>query len=321
MKLHRLAFAVLTSLIAGSAFAQFEEEQKETLLSEIGQVLTRQAFVPGVDLSKWETFIEKRKDRLKEADSPGEFSMVVNSALKEFGLSHILVQRTGRRWGGENAQQGFGSRQPNATLRWEGEDSAVIKLSSFGRGYDEGGMTALFEEASKAKYMVIDLRGNPGGEVENMRQFLGLVLPAKTPVGTFVSRSIARDYERTMSKASSDPVAIAAWARKEFTPRRSDIEAFKGKIAVLVDKGSASASEIVANALRESSKSPIIGSPTAGAVLVSTFGRLSYGFRIQFPVGDYVSYKGLRLEGNPVKPDLSAMGENAVTVALAKLKG
>lgn len=324
MKIRRLLFAVLTSLIATSAFAQFGQEEKEQVLGEIGKVLSQQAFVPGVDLGKWDSFIEGRKDRIASAESTGEFSMVVNSALREFGLSHIQLMRTrGRRGGGENLSAVQGSRfgAPNASLRWADDDSALLRVPSFARGYDEEQIASLFEEAAKAKYMVIDLRGNPGGEVEKMRQFLGFVLPANTPVGTFVSRNIARDYEKSEKGTKPDAIKIAAWARKEFKPRRTDIEAFKGKVAVLVDGGSASASEIVANAMREWQKSPIIGAPTAGAVLVSTFNRLSYGFQIQYPVGDYVSYKGIRLEGNPVKPDVTATGLEAIELAFSKLKG
>lgn len=323
MKVQRLLFAVLTTLVAGSALAQFDSEQKETLLSEISKVLNKEAFVPGVDLGKWTSFIEKRRDRIDAAESPNQFAAVVNSALQEFGLSHIMVQRLGRRGGGEathQAVQGFRFGPPAATLRWADDESAVVRLPSFGRGYDEDEVTAVFEKAASAKFLVLDLRGNPGGEVEKMRQFLGLLMPTKTPVGTFVSRDIAEDYEKAQSRRSSDPIAIAAWAKREFRPRRSTVEPFKGKISVLVDGYSASASEIVACALRESLNSPIVGSPTAGAVLVSTFGRLSYGFRIQFPVGDYVSHGGIRLEGNPVKPDIRAYGEDAVDAALAKLK-
>ncbi|HEY0866478.1 MAG TPA: S41 family peptidase, partial [Fimbriimonas sp.] len=100
---------------------------------------------------------------------------------------------------------------------------------------------------------------------------------------------------------------------------------FGGSIAVLVNEDSASASEIIANALREAKRSPIVGEPTAGAVLMSTFEQLPYGFRIQFPVSDYVSVGGKRLESNPIRPDVvlskeSVKTEAAVDAALARMR-
>ena len=72
---------------------------------------------------------------------------------------------------------------------------------------------------------------------------------------------------------------------------------------MLINRGSASASEICAAALRECSAAPIIGSKSAGAVLASTYARLALGWELQYPVTDYVTIKGMRLEGNPLQPD------------------
>lgn len=327
MKIRRLFCVFATLLVAASSFAQFTKEQKDEVLTEMGRVLTKDAFVPGVDLGKWRTFIDGRKAKIDGAETPGEFANVVNGALEEFGLSHIMLlrDRTRRHWGGdepESAQQRFGFRRRMPEMGWIEDDAALIRIPSFEGTYDPDSVAALFDQAKDAKYMVIDLRGNPGGEVENMRQFLGLVMKADSSVGTFVSRKMAEDY--TQSKgAGTDPVAIAKWAHREFHPTSSDVEPFKGKIAVLVDSGSASAAEIVANALHEVRHSPIIGSKTAGAVLVSTFDRLSYGFRLQFPIGDYVSHDGMRLEGHPLMPDINADRNDpnsAITAALSRLK-
>lgn len=326
MKLSRLFLAVAASLIVRVSYAQavpFGQEHKDRLLSEIGRVLTDEAFVPGVDLSRWTSFIDKKKEAIEGTESPTEFAGIVNSALREFGLSHIQVMRSrGRRLGLDQSSytlQG-GQFARGASIRWENDESAVVRVPSFDRTYDEDQIASIFNEASNAKYLVIDLRGNPGGEVEKMRQFLGYVLPQSAPIGTFVSRSVAKDFATVDKSGIADPVAIAKWAKREFRPRRVGVTPFQGKIAVLIDGRSASASEIVAQALSEQLKAPIVGSPSAGAVLVSTFDRLSYGFQIQFPVGDYVSHGGVRLEGNPIKPDLRA-GYDAVDVALGKLKG
>lgn len=49
---------------------------------------------------------------------------------------------------------------------------------------------------------------------------------------------------------------------------------------------------------------PVIGSKSAGAVLVSIMGPLPKGYMLQYPVTDFVTPKGLRLEGHGVEPIL-----------------
>jgi hypothetical protein len=325
MNSRRMICTLSALLAAASAFAQFTKDQKDELLTEIDHVLADKAFVPGVDLGKWRSLVDSRTEQLDSVDSAGQFTQVVNSTLKELGLSHIMLSRDRMRrgWGedlttSQVAQQGFGlNRGPQ--FEWVEKDAALLKIPNFERGYDRETIADIMDQAKDAKYMILDLRGDPGGEVENMRQFLGLVMPRDMGIGTFVTRSMATDYKAAKG-GTDDPVAIAAWARQEVHPAGGEVEPFKGKIAVLIDEGSASAAEIVANALRENEHSPIVGSKSAGAVLVSVFSRLSYGFRIQFPIGDYVSHGGRRLEGHPLTPDVVAQGTGAVEAALRKLK-
>ena len=42
---------------------------------------------------------------------------------------------------------------------------------------------------------------------------------------------------------------------------------------------------------------------SAGAVLASVYGRLPHGFSVQYPIDDYVTARGERLEKNPREPD------------------
>jgi len=323
MNLRWLTLTFAAMAVATSAFGQITNDQKDQVLGEVDHVLSEKAFVPGVDLTKWRSFLDERKDKLDKADMPGQFASVVNAAFKEFGLSHMVLipGRMRRYWGfgGVSAQGTFGPRGRKPELSWIESDAAVIRVPSFERGYDRNDVAELLKSAKDAKYLIVDLRDDPGGEVDNMRQFLGLLLPEDSSIGTFVSRKMATDFQDDHGKGT-DPVAIAKWAHDELHPLDSGVAPFAGKVAVLVDGHSASAAEIVADALRDDRHSPVVGQPTMGAVLVSVIDRLSYGFRIQFPIGDYVTHDGIRLEGHPIKPDVAADGDHAVDAALAKLK-
>jgi carboxyl-terminal processing protease len=187
------------------------------------------------------------------------------------------------------------------TLTWVDEETAVLRVFTFSAGYGRERIEKLMTEAAKAKRLVLDLRSNGGGAVNNLNHLLSLLLPPETAYGTFVSKTA---YEGVVKPGETMALTDAASAitRKASTRART-VPPFAGKVAVLINRGSASASEIAAAALKENSGAVLVGSRTAGAVLASTFRRLPEGFSLQYPVSDYVTIKGVRLEGNPLLPD------------------
>jgi carboxyl-terminal processing protease len=202
-------------------------------------------------------------------------------------------------------RQTFSTIRPD-TLTRVGDDAAVLKIHSFGGGYDRATVERLVAEAGAVKILIMDLRSNGGGAVTNLRHFLGLFLPQGTLVGTFVSRQALAAYIDAGCGDGADVPAVAAWWSRKFRTAQRDAAPFRGRIAVLVDRGSASASEITAAALREILGAPLVGSRTAGAVLESRNAPLAHGFEVQFPADDYVTIKGVRLERHPLEPDVSA---------------
>lgn len=192
------------------------------------------------------------------------------------------------------------------TLTWVDDETAVLRVFTFATGYGRENIQDLVKEASvKAKFLVLDLRSNGGGSVASLNHLLSLLMPDKTEYGAFVSKTMALAFSLEKPQAEVTPEAIAAWTKnKVVTRKRGDIEPFAGKIAVLINRGSASASEICCAALRESVNAKVVGGKSAGAVLASVFSRLPEGFSLQHPVSDYVTQKGVRLEKNPIVPDV-----------------
>lgn len=189
-------------------------------------------------------------------------------------------------------------------LKWVDDKFAVIKINSFSRGYDRAALDKMVEEASKAEGIVIDLRNNGGGAVTNLAHMLGLFIDANEPVGTFVNRQMMQAYLTEKQVISGDVKEIAQWGQSKYRPRTPAVKRYEGKVAVLINRGSASASEIFSAAMKELRGAHIVGQATRGAVLASTYGRLAGGFELQFPVSDYVTIKGQRLEGDPVTPTI-----------------
>lgn len=381
---------VLTVAAIPLAFAQssgLSAEDKEKILADVTRIVTANAFVPGVDFSQWDEFLEAQKEALDEADSEERFAAVINRALRNFGLSHIVMSTPrgaatmieGKAVGigirPEPAESGIrvlavfpdspadkaglqagdtivkvdgapvkdiaalrgdeGSRVsltllgPDGatreavvtrgkfstdfppTLTWPSEEVAVLKVPTFMRAYDGDRIEKLVEDARKAEVLVVDLRGNGGGLVLHLMHLCGLLMPSDKPMGTFVSRTLVNRYKEATGKDGSDLADVGQWAKNKLSASDLDIEPFQGRIVALIDGGSGSASEIVAAGLRDVLGATVVGERSAGMVLASQFARLHMDFQLQFPYQDYVTIKGLRLEGNGVEPDLVVRGEAA----------
>jgi carboxyl-terminal processing protease len=168
---------------------------------------------------------------------------------------------------------------------------------------------------SKLKGLVLDLRNNPGGVLEAAVS----VSDAFLDDGAIVTANgRAADSKFEMDATPGDLIDGAA-------------------IVVLVNGGSASASEIVAGALKDHSRATLIGRTTFGKGSVQTVMPLSDGRAIKLTTSRYYTPSGASIHDKGIDPDivverdqnpsdnLSASRlletDNEVVLALDKLKG
>lgn len=142
-------------------------------------------------------------------------------------------------------------------------------------------VASAMKEFAKAPGIVLDLRGNPGG--------IGIM--AMGIAGFFISKDGQKLGEMKMRDMTLKFVIY---------PRG---EVYEGPLAILVDGGSASTSEILAQGLRDLGRARIFGTRTAGAALPSDIVRLPNGDGFQYAQASYISEKGKVLEGAGVDPD------------------
>lgn len=216
-------------------------------------------------------------------------------------------------------------------LSWVDKDTALLKIFSFEKGYDRDKIADDLKDALKAKNLILDLRYNGGGRVVNLQHLLGMLIPGDKPVGTFIQKSTIVEYIESTGGDASDLGAVADWSEKKLRPVRwTHVPIYKGHIAVLIDKFTGSAAEIAAAGLRDVDGASVVGTKSAGAVLASVIDPVSNGFMLQYPMEDYITIKGVRLEGNGVTPDIEAQDPNprspnapdeAVEKATALLEG
>ena len=148
------------------------------------------------------------------------------------------------------------------------KETGYIRLSNFTENCTERVKMALIELKEKhgAKTLVLDLRSNPGG----------LLIEAVRIANLFVPKG--QEIVSTRGK-------VKQWD-KVYTATESPIDTIM-PIAVLVNRGSASASEIVAGAIQDLDRGMIIGTRTFGKGLVQTTRDLSYNAKLKITTAKY----------------------------------
>ncbi len=161
------------------------------------------------------------------------------------------------------------------------------------------------DNAQGLKGLVLDLRNNPGGVLE-----AGVaVADAFLDSGLIVSADGRTDDARFRMDATTGDLINGA------------------ELVVLVNGGSASASEIVAGALRDHGRAALIGHKTYGKGSVQTVMPLSHGGAIKLTTSRYFTPSGASIQAKGIVPDIVAPGPEAppadlnsprVTVPLAE---
>jgi carboxyl-terminal processing protease len=186
---------------------------------------------------------------------------------------------------------------------------AYVRISHFSDSTAQDLQNALLELEKQSgrplSGLVLDLRNNPGGVLDS----------AIAVADAFLDRGLIVSAEGRMP---------AARFRIDATP--GDV-LHGAPITVLVNKGSASAAEIVAGALKDHRRATIIGTQTFGKGSVQTIIPLSEGQAIKLTTSRYFTPSGLSIHSRGVTPDLVVEahgpgGEDAqLATALASLVG
>lgn len=131
------------------------------------------------------------------------------------------------------------------------DEVLVVKILEF--RFDEEEVNKLVDEARKHKWVILDLRGNPGGSEESLRLLVSKFFDHEVKIADAVSRNGTK-------------------------PRiaKLDRRAFSGKLTVLVDSWSASAAELFARVVQLEKRGIVIGDHTAGMVMEAEQHRLAH---------------------------------------------
>lgn len=185
-------------------------------------------------------------------------------------------------------------------LRDEIKEETIISSNLDGIGYI--GITQFSEDTSKdfkaaieklqkenINSLIIDLRGNPGGIVDTAAEVADVLLPE----GMIV-------YAKDKNK-------------KTVFEFKSDKEHIDLPLAVLINQGSASASEILAGAIRDYDRGSIIGKKSFGKGIVQSAVRFPRGDGIKLTTSEYFSPKGINIHKIGIEPDIEVDLDKDIT--------
>lgn len=160
------------------------------------------------------------------------------------------------------------------------KDVFYLKFTEFDKGSGKW-LNQQISANPNVKTVIIDLRDNKGGLIDELKNILSVFFPTKTVSGEFIERDLD---EKKLSFGSENY--------------------YKGNVIVLINGSSYSSAEIFAAAIQDLGRGKIIGQTSGGKVLSSLSKSLSSGFKLQIAFRDYKTVKGLRLEKKGVTPDI-----------------
>lgn len=169
----------------------------------------------------------------------------------------------------------------------EGEEGSLSGAEVFNRNWKK-----IVDEISTKtpKGIIVDLRNNPGGYVDSVR---------------YVAEEFLTEGQVVMKEQKKDETPV------EYKDNRAG-KFEQVKLIVLVNEGSASASEILAGGLQDNKRAQIIGKPTVGKGVEQNVIQLDDGALLMLVFKKWLTPAGRQIsEQTPIKPDFEIEYEQA----------
>lgn len=173
-------------------------------------------------------------------------------------------------------------------VSWQGT-VAVVKILQFG-ATTEREIRSTFTDVMKKNPtgVILDLRNDPGGLLDAAGVVSSVFLPKGSTYVTITSKGV------TTKEITTEEAIVPATVR----------------MAVLVNKGSASASEIVAGALQDAGRAKLIGQKTFGKFTVQQIFNFDDGSSLKMTIAAWGTPNGRNLDGVGVTPDILVPDSN-----------
>ncbi len=158
-------------------------------------------------------------------------------------------------------------------------DVGYIRLGTFMSEVANLEMKEALAKLTPARGLILDLRGNPGGLVNNAVDICGMFLE-----GGIVVSTVDRNGKMVHTRCTGRPIS-------------------RQPLVVLIDQGSASASEITSGALRDTGRAALVGAKSFGKGLVQAINKLDDGSGVNLTIARYVTPNNTDINKKGIVPD------------------
>lgn len=228
-------------------------------------------------------------DKLYEINASSTVNMSINDAVKKIrgpkGTTvTFLIGRTGH-------EKPLTIKVVRDTItipvvEWKMKDNAIAHIQFYTFSADSAGLVrkAVVEaQSAGAKGIVLDMRNNPGGYLDAAVTIAGYFMDA----GKTIVFEEFRNGKRDTFLSHGTPIA-------------------KGiPMAIILNGGSASASEILAGALKDNLGTQIVGEKSFGKGTVQELTELRNGAEIKLTIAHWILPKGTQIDKNGIVPDIA----------------
>lgn len=160
------------------------------------------------------------------------------------------------------------------------DDIQYIRLSSFISKNAASEIETILNSATNKKGIILDLRSNPGGLLTNAIYISDMLLKGGVIVST-----VDRDRYKSTTRARNTQVS-------------------QKPLVVLINKGSASASEILSGALKDNHRATIVGEQSFGKGLVQEINKLPDDAGMNITIQRYLTPSGTDIHKKGITPDV-----------------
>ncbi|MGG5820489.1 S41 family peptidase [Falsiroseomonas sp. HW251] len=203
----------------------------------------------------------------------------------------LTIRREGERAPIELALQRDVIRPQVARFRLEGNDIAYVRLSAFNEQTEAAlrrAVAAMRQQAGgNLRGLILDLRNNPGGLLDQAVQVADDFLDQ----GEIVSTRARRNEDAQRWNARSGDIAQGL------------------PMVVLINSGSASASEIVAGALQDHRRAVVMGTKSFGKGSVQTVMPIPGNGAIRLTTARYYTPSGRSIQATGIEPDIEVLAQ------------
>lgn len=200
-------------------------------------------------------------------------------------------------------------RSEDISVQKVNSQSAQLAVPSFRASYfEQKSLDRLQEDLKKYKKVVVDLRGNAGGNFVAGLRFLSLFMCDSQEIGKLIKPKFPDEISAELPNNLKDTeqLKVLDTSKEVILRTYQNSKCYKGTVRVLVDGRTASVAELVAQALKDYRQAAVEGAPSRGHLLVGVWypmPEIGQGVEISIPEAVYETTLGRRIEHHGVEVD------------------